>query len=102
LRELMLSLANTLWRWYSTVRGLMNSRPPISALESQFRAKRAIWASWAVRAPAGVGAGSDDGPANRPQLACRALGERLEAHRRQHLVRGAEMVARVLSPLPAA
>ena len=101
MRELMLSLANTLWRWYSTVRGLMNSRPPISALESQSRASGDLGLLGGQGA-GGVGAGSGDGPASRPQLACRALGERLEAHRRQHLVRGAEMVARVLSPLPAA
>jgi hypothetical protein len=44
-------LANTLWRWYSTVRGLMNSRAPISALESPSRARRAIWASWGVSPP---------------------------------------------------
>ena len=48
LRELMSSLVNTLRRWYSTVRGLMNSRAPISGFERPSRASRAIWASWAV------------------------------------------------------
>ena len=32
LRELMSSFSNTLRRWYSTVRGLMNSWAPISGL----------------------------------------------------------------------
>jgi hypothetical protein len=41
LRELMSSLVKTLWRWYSTVRGLMISRVPISRLESPSRARRA-------------------------------------------------------------
>src|SRR5512133_3723039 len=41
-RDPMLSLLKTLCRWYSTVRGLMNSRAPISGLASPSRAKPAI------------------------------------------------------------
>ena len=48
LREVMSSLLKTLLRWYLTVRALMNSRAPISGLESPSRASLAIWASWAV------------------------------------------------------
>src|SRR5829696_5080180 len=48
LRELISSLGNTLCRWYSTVRGLMNSWAPISELVSPSRASRAISASSGV------------------------------------------------------
>ena len=44
----MPSLVNTLLRWYLAVRGLMNSRAPISGLDSPSRASRATWASCAV------------------------------------------------------
>ena len=44
-RALMLSLVKTLWRWYSTVRGLMNSRAPISEFDSPSRAICATWSS---------------------------------------------------------
>src|SRR4051812_30392630 len=44
----MSSLPKTLWRWYSPVRGLMNSRAPISGFDRPSRASRAIWVSWAV------------------------------------------------------
>jgi hypothetical protein len=47
-RVLMLSLVNTLRRWYSTVRGLMNRRAPISAFDRPSRANCAICVSWAV------------------------------------------------------
>ena len=48
LRELMFVLVKTLCRWYSTVRGLMKSRAPISGLEWPSHANRAICASCAV------------------------------------------------------
>jgi hypothetical protein len=51
LRELMSSLPKTLWRWYSTVRGLMNSWLPISGLDRPPPASLAMWASWAVSWP---------------------------------------------------
>ena len=47
-RELIPSLANTLRRCHSTVRGLMNSWPPISELLRPLRASPAICASCAV------------------------------------------------------
>ena len=49
LREVMSSLMKTLGKWYLTVRGLMNSRAPISGFESPSRASRAICLSWAVK-----------------------------------------------------
>jgi hypothetical protein len=48
LRELMASLRKTLCKWYSTVRGLMNSRAAISGLDSPSPASRPIWISRAV------------------------------------------------------
>jgi MFS family permease len=49
LRELMPSFSNTLCRCHSTVRGLMNSRAPISGFDSRSQASRAICVSWGVR-----------------------------------------------------
>src|SRR5215469_9575881 len=43
-RELMPNLANTLRRWYWTVRGLMNSRVLICGMDSPSQASRATWA----------------------------------------------------------
>jgi hypothetical protein len=43
LRELISSFVNTLCKWYSTVRGLMNSCAPISGFELPSRASSAIW-----------------------------------------------------------
>src|SRR6266852_9647782 len=48
LRELMASLVKTLCRWYSTVRGLMNSWAAISGLDRPSPASQAIWVSRAV------------------------------------------------------
>ena len=47
-RDVMPSLANTLRRCHSTVRGLRNSRAPISGFERPSRASRAICASCGV------------------------------------------------------
>ena len=49
LRELMPSFAKTLRRCHSTVRALMNSWAPISGFDRPSLARRAIWASCAVR-----------------------------------------------------
>ena len=49
-RELMPSLVKTLCRWYLSMRGLMNSRAPISGSDRPSLASRATWASWAVSA----------------------------------------------------
>ena len=83
-RELMPSLANTLCRWYSTVRGLMNSWAPISGFESPSRASRAICASWAVSSSLRLDRALAGGLAGGQQLARGALGERLGAHRGEH------------------
>jgi hypothetical protein len=42
------SLANTLRRCHSTVRGLRNRRAPTSGLDSPSRASRSICSSWGV------------------------------------------------------
>ena len=80
----------------------MNSRAPISGFDRPSRASRAIWASWAVsssrvstvrlRAVSPVASSSRRGP----------LGERLAAHRGEHVVRGAQLLARVEPPALAA
>ena len=101
LRELMSSLMKTLRRWYWTVRGLMNSRVPISGFESPSRASRAIWASWAVSSSRVSTRALAGGLAGGQQLAAGPLGERLDAHRRQHLVGGAQLLARVDAPVLA-
>ena len=65
------------------MRRLMNSRAPISGLESPSRASRAICASWAVsssRVSCGAFAG---GLAGGQELAAGAVGERLDADRVQ-------------------
>ena len=88
------------------MRGLMNSRAPISGLERPSRASRAICASWAVSWSRRL-----DGPlasrlAGGQQLARRALGERVSPHRREHVVGRAQLLARVepptLAPQPLA
>ena len=94
----MSSLPKTLWRWYSTVRGLMNSRAPISGFDRPSRASRAIWASWAVSPLLGLDGALAGGLAGGQQLARGALGEPLGAHGREHVVRGAQLLARVQPP----
>ena len=47
-RELMPSLANTLRRWKSTVRGLRNSWAATSRVGSPRATNRATWSSWGV------------------------------------------------------
>ena len=96
LRELMPSLVKTLRRWYSTVRGLMNSRAPISGLDRPSRASRAIWASCggelgravsAVRLRA-VSPVASSSRAARSANASRPIAANM-------LVRGAQLLARV-------
>ena len=94
-RERIPSLANTLRRCHSTVRGLRKSRAPISGFDSPSRASRAIWRSCAVsssrvstvrlRTFSPVASSSRSG----------ALGERLHADRRELVVGGAELHAGV-------
>ena len=95
LRELMSSLVKTLRRWYSTVRGLMNSRAPISGFDSPSRASRAIWASWAVSSSrvsdGALAGGLAGGRSSRRARSANAS----DAHRVEHLVGGAQLLARV-------
>ena len=73
----MPSLVNTLRRWYSTVRGLMNSWAPISGFVSPSPASRAICASCAVSSSRSLDRALADRLAGGQQLATGALGERL-------------------------
>ena len=101
LRLLTSSLRNTLCRWYSTVRGLMNSWAPISGLVCPSRASRATWTSWGVRASRVSGGDPAHGLAGGEQLAAGTLGERLGAHVAEALVGGAQVLARVRAPVLA-
>ena len=47
-REVIPSFANTLRKWYSTVRGLRNSCPAMSLFEPPSATSRAIWSSCGV------------------------------------------------------
>ena len=101
LRELMSSFANTLRRWYSTVRGLMNSWAPISGFvcpsrgeAGDLRLLRREDVARLVGAPAHRLAGGQ-------QLAAGALGERLGPEAAEHLVGGAQLLARVDAPVLA-
>ena len=98
----MSSFGNTLCRWYSTVRGLMNSCAPISGLERPSRASRAIWASCGGEHVARLDGALARGLAGGQELAAGALGERLGADAAKHLVRGAQLLARVDAPVLAA
>ena len=77
------------------MRALMNSRAPISGFDSPSRASRAIRASWAVSSSARLGGALAGGLAGGQQLAPGALGERLHADRVEHVVGGAQLLARV-------
>ena len=74
-REEIPSLPYTLCRWYSTVRGLMNNRLPMSALDSPSLAIRAIWASWAVNSGLGWSAVGAGVLTRGPQFPCAAFRE---------------------------
>ena len=102
LRELTSSLANTLCRWYWTVRGLMNSLPPISGLERPSPASLAICASCGGEHVARLDRARAGGHAGRQQLACRALREGLHPDRHEQLVRDLQLLARVEPPALAA
>ena len=85
----MPSLVKTFLRCHSTVRGLRNSRAPISGLESPSPASRAIWLSWAVRSSIGVHGPLAGGLAGGQEFAAGTLGEAFDAHHGEHVVRGA-------------
>ncbi len=100
-RELISSFVNTFLRWYWTVRGLMNSRAPISG----WRAHRKPSARFGVRA--GELIHRRDGAlasalAGRQKLALSALRERLHANPVEHLMGAAQLLARVEAPVLAA
>ena len=101
----MSSFVNTLRRWYSTVRGLMNSCAPISGFECPSRASRAICASCGV-SPSRVSAVrlrtvSPVASSSRSARSANASGPCDE-----QLVGGAQLLARVdaaaLAPQPLA
>ena len=100
-REVMSSLVKTLRKWYWTVRGLMNSRAPISGFESPSRASRAICRSWAVSSSRDLHRALADGLAGGQQLAAGAVGERLGPHRGEHLVGRAQVRPGVNPPVLA-
>ena len=101
-REWIPSLANTLRRCHSTVRGLRKSRAPISGFESPSRASCAICRSCAVSSSRVSTRPLAHLLARRQQLAPGALGERLHADRGELVVGGAELRARVDPPVLAA
>ena len=80
-REWIPSLLNTLRRCHSTVRGLRNSRAPISGFDSPSRASPAICRSCASQIIARLHGPLAHLLAGRRQLAARALGERLHPDR---------------------
>jgi len=105
LRELMSSLPKTLRKWYSTVRGLMNSCAPISG-SSVHRRPGGQSAPPGRQAVAGVGRALAHGLARRDQLTAGALGEGVGADRAEHVMGDAQLLAGVdaamLSPQPLA
>ena len=68
---------------------------PISWLVRPSRASLAIWASWAVRSVSGLDRALAHRLAGGQQLAAGAFGEPFHAHRGQHLVGDAKLLARV-------
>ena len=95
LRELMSSFVNTLPRWHSTVRGLMNSWAPISGFVSPSPASRAICASCAVSSSCVSTVRLRTRLAGGEQLAAGALGERFGADAAEHVVGGTQLLAGV-------
>ena len=98
----MSSFVKTLRRWYSTVRGLMNSCAPISGLVWPSAASRAIWASCGREVVARLGGAPAHGLAGRQQLAAGPLAERLGARAAERVVGESEVLSRVDAPALAA
>ena len=94
-RERIPSLPNTLRRCHSTVRGLRNSRAPISGFDSPSRASSRDLPLLRGQIVARLDRPLAHLLARRQQLPARALGERLHPDRRELLVGGAELLARV-------
>ena len=91
--ERMPSLANTLRRCHSTVRGLRKSRAPISGFDRPSRASRAICSSCGGQLVARLSGPLAHVLARGQQLAAGALGERLHADR-SRTARGPSAAAR--------
>jgi hypothetical protein len=80
----------------------MNSRAPISELDRPSRASRAMWVSWGGQVGGGLDGAFTGGLAGGGQLAAGPVGERFDAHRGQHGVGGAQLLAGVgAAALPA-
>ena len=77
------------------MRGLRNSRAPISGFDSPSRASRAICRSCGGQIVARLDRPLAHRLAGRQQLTAGALGERLHADRRELVVRGAQLRTRV-------
>ena len=77
------------------MRGLMNSRAPISGLERPSRARRAIWSSLGGEFLPGLNAAFASALAGGPQLLIRPRRERLDAHVGKHPVGDAQLLTRV-------
>jgi hypothetical protein len=98
----MSSLVKTLRRWYLTVRGLMNSSAPISGLERPSRARRATCGLLSGELVAGLRRALAGSLARGQQLALGLLGECVHAHRTQHFVCDAQLLAGVYAAALAA
>ena len=94
-RERIPSLANTLRRCHSTVRGLRNSCAPISGFDNPSRASRAICRSCGVSSSRVSACACRTRLAGGEQLTSGALRERLHADRLEQLVRRSQLRARV-------
>ena len=95
MRELISSFVNTLCRWYSTVRGLMNSCAPISGFEWPSRASSSDLGLLRGELIACVCCAFAHRLAGGRQLAARTLGKSLGSHVAEHLVGAPQLLARI-------
>jgi hypothetical protein len=90
-REVILSLAKMLPRWYWIVRGLRNSWAAISGLDKPDLGQPGDLDLLRGELGVHVGGALAGDLAGGPQLAAGALGERRHADRGEHVVRGAQL-----------
>ena len=106
LRDSMPSLAKTLPRCHSTVRGLRNSSAPISGLVRPSAASRATWASCAVKFSRAPNARLAYRHSGGDQFTAGSFGECVRAHVGEHVVGRGQLAAgietAVLPPQPLA